>query len=71
MSKSLGNFLTIDTLLEKYDAKHNKIFILTNHYRMPVEFSDEALASAQAGSRRLYNAVNEGRRSLKLIIQSM
>lgn len=66
MSKSLGNFLTIDTLLEKYDANTIRFFILTNHYRMPVEFSDEALASAQAGSRRLYNAVNEGRRAAKI-----
>lgn len=66
MSKSLGNFLTIDTLLEKYDANTIRFFILTNHYRMPVEFSDESLASAQAGSRRLYNAVNEGRRTAKI-----
>lgn len=66
MSKSLGNFLTIDTLLEKYDANTIRFFILTNHYRMPVEFSDEALASAQAGSRRLYNAVNEARRVTKI-----
>lgn len=64
MSKSLGNFLTIDTLLEKYDANTIRFFILTNHYRMPVEFSDEALASAQAGSKRLYNAVNFARREV-------
>lgn len=56
MSKSLGNFLTIDSMLEKYDANTIRFFILTNHYRMPVEFSDEALASAQAGVKRLLNA---------------
>ena len=56
MSKSLGNFLTIDDLLKKYDANTIRFFILTNHYRMPVEFSDEALASAQAGVKRLMNA---------------
>ncbi len=56
MSKSLGNFLTIDDLLKKYDANTIRFFILTNHYRMPVEFSDEALSSAQAGVRRLLNA---------------
>ena len=56
MSKSLGNFLTIDDLLKKYDANTIRFFILTNHYRMPVEFSDEALASAQAGLKRLMNA---------------
>lgn len=56
MSKSLGNFLTIDDLLKKYDANTIRFFILTNHYRMPVEFSDEALSSAQAGVKRLLNA---------------
>ena len=56
MSKSLGNFLTIDDLLKKYDANTIRFFILTNHYRMPVEFSDEALASASAGVKRMLNA---------------
>ncbi len=56
MSKSLGNFLTIDDLLQKFDANTIRFFILTNHYRMPVEFSDEALESAQAGVKRLLNA---------------
>ena len=56
MSKSLGNFLTIDDLLKKYDSNTIRFFILTNHYRMPVEFSDEALNSAQAGVKRMLNA---------------
>ncbi|MDR1327856.1 MAG: cysteine--tRNA ligase [Heliobacteriaceae bacterium] len=56
MSKSLGNFLTIDKLLEKYDANTIRLFILTNHYRMPVEFSDEALIAAENGVKRLMNA---------------
>ena len=56
MSKSLGNFLTIDDLLKKYDSNTIRFFILTNHYRMPVEFSDEALTSAQAGAKRMLNA---------------
>jgi cysteinyl-tRNA synthetase len=57
MSKSLGNFLTIDKILENYDANTIRFFILTNHYRMPVEFSDEALTSAQAGAEKLRNAI--------------
>lgn len=66
MSKSLGNFLTVDKILEKYDANTIRFFILTNHYRMPVEFSDEALESAAAGIKRLYNAVNEARKTVKI-----
>ena len=60
MSKSLKNFITIQDLLEKYDANTIRFFILTNHYRMPVEFNDEALLSAQNGYKRIQNAVNEG-----------
>ena len=56
MSKSLGNFLTINDLLKTYDANTIRFFILTNHYRMPVEFSDEALQSASAGVKRMLNA---------------
>ena len=56
MSKSLGNFLTIDELLKSYDANTIRLFILTNHYRMRVEFSDEVLTSASNGVKRLMNA---------------
>lgn len=66
MSKSLGNFLTIDSMLKTYDSNTIRFFILTNHYRMPVEFSDEALTSAQAGVKRLYNAINEARKVVKV-----
>lgn len=58
MSKSLGNFITIDGLLDKYDANTIRFFILTNNYRMPVEFNDEALEAASAGAKRLKNAAN-------------
>lgn len=58
MSKSLGNFITIDGILDKYDANTIRFFILTNHYRMPVEFNDEALSAAAAGAQRLKNAAN-------------
>ncbi len=56
MSKSLGNFLTIDEILKNYDSNTLRLFILTNHYRMPVEFSTEALDSAKAGAKRISNA---------------
>lgn len=56
MSKSLNNFLTIDELLKSYDSNTIRLFILTNHYRMPVEFSDEVLTSASNGVKRLLNA---------------
>ena len=57
MSKSLNNFLTIDDVLKVYDSNTIRFFILTNHYRMPVEFNDDALLSAKAGASRLINSV--------------
>ena len=56
MSKSLGNFLTVDDLLKSYDSNTIRFFILTNHYRMPVEFSDESLQAASNGVKRMLNA---------------
>ena len=56
MSKSLNNFLTIDDILEKYDTNAIRLFILTNHYRMPVEFNEISLDAAKNGSKRLINA---------------
>lgn len=47
MSKSLGNFSTIKKLLERYDANTIRYFLLTNHYRMPVDFTEEALQSSK------------------------
>lgn len=57
MSKSLKNFITIQDLLKDYNFNTIRLFILTNHYRMPVEFNEESLNSAQAGAKRLSNAV--------------
>ncbi|MBQ8847640.1 MAG: cysteine--tRNA ligase [Candidatus Gastranaerophilales bacterium] len=57
MSKSLNNFLTIDDVLKTYDTNAIRLFILTNHYRMPVEFNDVALSGAAAGAKRLINSI--------------
>ena len=58
MSKSLKNFVTIQDLLSNYDANTIRLFILTNHYRMPVEFSSEALDGAKSGWKRIQTSVN-------------
>ncbi len=57
MSKSLNNFLTIDDVLKNYDTNAIRLFILTNHYRMPVEFNDVSLTSAKNGAKRLINSI--------------
>jgi cysteinyl-tRNA synthetase len=57
MSKSLGNFFTIRTVLEKYDAEVVRFFILRAHYRSPLNYSDAHLDDAKAALTRLYNAL--------------
>lgn len=59
MSKSLGNFVSIKDLLKVYDANTIRLFILTNQYRMPVEFNEVSLKSAKSGCKRLKNAVTD------------
>lgn len=57
MSKSLGNFFTIRTVLEKYDAEVVRFFILRAHYRSPLNYSDVHLDDAKAALTRLYTAL--------------
>lgn len=57
MSKSLGNFFTIRTVLEQYDAEAVRFFILRAHYRSPLNYSDQHLDDAKAALNRLYTAL--------------
>jgi cysteinyl-tRNA synthetase len=57
MSKSLGNFITIKDALERYSPEAIRLFILSSHYRKPVDFGREAVLSAQRGIERLHNTV--------------
>jgi cysteinyl-tRNA synthetase len=57
MSKSLGNFFTIRTVLEQYDAEIVRFFILRAHYRSPLNYSDQHLDDAKSALTRLYTAL--------------
>ena len=59
MSKSLDNFKTIKDLANSYDSNTIRLFILTNHYRMPVDFRNEALTSAKNGIKKIKNALKD------------
>jgi len=54
MSKSLGNFFTICEVLHKYPPEVLRMFILSTHYRSPLDFSDAALDVAKVSLDRLY-----------------
>jgi len=58
MSKSLGNFFTIQEVLEKFDAETLRFFIVRAHYRSPINYSDVHLDDARGALRRLYTALD-------------
>jgi cysteinyl-tRNA synthetase len=62
MSKSLGNFVTIKDALERYSPEAIRLFILSSHYRKPVDFGREAILAAERGIERLHNTVRALRR---------
>ncbi len=57
MSKSLGNFFTIKEVLARYDSEVLRFFLLSAHYRSPIDFSDQNLSEAEAGLDRIYTAL--------------
>ncbi len=57
MSKSLGNFFTIRDVMQDFHPETIRFFILSSHYRSPINFSDTALKEAHAGLSRLYHAL--------------
>ena len=56
MSKSLGNFFTVRDISEKYDLQVLRLFMLSAHYRSPLNFSAELMESAKASLTRICNA---------------
>ena len=54
MSKSLGNFLTVKDILKEYHPEAVRLFLLSNHYRSPVDFTEQAMADAEAGLEKIY-----------------
>ena len=56
MSKSLNNFFTVRDISAKYDLEVFRMFILSAHYRSPLNFSDDLLEQTKNGMERLYTA---------------
>jgi cysteinyl-tRNA synthetase len=69
MSKSLGNFFTIREVLERYQPEVLRIFLLSSHYRSPVDFSRESMAEAERGLERLYQTVGQVEERVGLVTE--
>jgi cysteinyl-tRNA synthetase len=57
MSKSLHNFFTVREVLKKYSGEELRYFLLSGHYRSPLNYSQVQLDNARAALRRLYTAL--------------
>lgn len=64
MSKSLGNFKTIRAILEDWLPETLRFFLLTKHYRSPIDFSEESMLEAEKGQKRIYLALAEAKKAL-------
>ncbi|KJS17224.1 MAG: cysteinyl-tRNA synthetase [Peptococcaceae bacterium BRH_c4b] len=65
MSKSLGNFFLVREILDKFPPDVVRFFLLSTHYRSPLDFDDEKLAAAGRGLERVKNCI----RALKEALQ--
>ncbi len=54
MSKSLGNILTIKDVLKEYSAEAVRLFLISSHYRSPIDYSHDALKESEAALERYY-----------------
>ncbi len=70
MSKSLGNFLTIKDALKLYSPEAIRLFILSSHYRGPIDFSRDAVLAAERGIERLHNTVRTLRTRMEYAMPS-
>lgn len=59
MSKSLGNFFTVREIGEKYPLQVIRFFMLSAHYRSPLNFSDELIEAAKSGLERILTAYDK------------
>lgn len=65
MSKSLGNYFTIQEILEAHDAAALRHLFMGSHYRSPMDFSTEALEEAGRATDRIHEALERAGPSLK------
>jgi cysteinyl-tRNA synthetase len=59
MSKSLGNFLSIQDLTNRFHPEAIRLLLLSRHYRSPLDYSDQAMQEAQTGLRRFYTLLKD------------
>jgi cysteinyl-tRNA synthetase len=67
MSKSLGNSLMIKDVIETYHPEVVRLFLLSNHYRSPIDFTDKAMDEARSGLDKIYAFLERAEEKIGLI----
>lgn len=67
MSKSLGNFLMIKDVIKTYHPEVVRLFLLSNHYRSPIDFTDKAMDEARSGLDKIYAFLERTEEKIGLI----
>ncbi len=65
MSKSLGNFFTIQEITKKYNPEVIRFFLISSQYRSPIDFSDAQLEEAKSRLSRIHNSIDILQRRLR------
>ena len=66
MSKSLGNFFTVRDILKQYDGEVVRFFMLSAHYRNPINFDNELMEQAKSAVERVYTCID----NLEFLLQN-
>ena len=69
MSKSLGNFLLIKDIIKKYHPEAVRLFLLSNHYRSPIDFTDKAMDAAGSALDKIYSLLERVDESISSITE--
>ena len=64
MSKSLGNFITVRNLLKKYNVNAFRLFIISTHYRSPIDYSEKGLKQSSKSLKRIFEALDNLRQGI-------
>jgi len=66
MSKSLGNFMMVKDVLKAFHPEAVRLFLLSSHYRSPVDFTDQAIDDVSAGLDKMYAFIERVAKALEL-----